>query len=144
LNLAERIEQLTDRDNMRACAAMRALEAESAASDAVAAYLPLFLTLMDDRRSYVRTRGLRLAAANARWDADGVIDARIEDFLRHIGDEKPITARQCIQCLPQLAKDKPQLRQRILDALGAANPDAYAPSMAPLVRRDIEEALRNI
>ena len=35
-------------------------------------------------------------AANARWDKDGKFDLLLDEFLSHVTDVKPITARQCV------------------------------------------------
>ncbi|WP_312441038.1 hypothetical protein [Lacrimispora sp.] len=40
---------------------------------------------------------ITLIAANAKWDRDNRIDEIIDELLRHVMDEKPVTARQCIK-----------------------------------------------
>ncbi len=64
-----------------------------------------------------RTRRLTLIAYNAKWDKDNKIDEIIDEYLKHIEDVKPITARQCIKLLPMIAKNKPELKEDIVWAL---------------------------
>ena len=78
--------------------------------------------MLDDPNSYIRTRGILLIAANAKWDIDYKIYEIIDSLLKHITDDKPITARQCIKSLPIIAKYKPDLTDDICNALKTANP----------------------
>jgi hypothetical protein len=59
-------------------------------------------------------------------------------------DDKPITARQCIKALPNIAKHKPELVDDIRTALNKANPERYADSMQSSVYNDIKVALKTI
>lgn len=139
------VELLFHKDNSRACGAMRALEAESEKSNAVYAHFDALVQLLSNQtNSYHRNRALVLIAANARWDGENRINAMIDDFLSHITDKNPITARQCLHVLPQLAHEKPALRAQILAALHRANPIGYAESMRPLIEQDIRDAIAAI
>ena len=62
-----------------------------------------------------------------------------KNFLTHITDEKPITARQCVKAHAQVGLAKPQYIPRILSALQEADLSKYKDSMRPLIERDIEE-----
>lgn len=73
-----------------------------------------FASLLDHPKSFVRNRVLYILAANARWDSQNRFDAIISDFLTHVTDEKPITARQCIKALVQVGSAKPQCIPEIL------------------------------
>lgn len=132
---------LTDTDHITAYNAMRALADISAESNAVYAHFDALCALLDHKSSYVRTRALTLLAANAQWDTDNRFDRIIDRYLAHITDEKPITARQCIQALPRIVRYQPHLYDRIVHALYAADPSRYADSMRPLVEQDIRAAL---
>ena len=59
-------------------------------------------------------------------------------------DAKPITARQCVAALPEIAKAKPELIPRIRAALEQADLSRYSDSMQPLVLKDIVSALQKI
>ena len=63
---------------------------------------------------------LYILAANAQWDEGNRFDLVIHDFLSHITDEKPITARQCIKALAQVGQAKPHYIPLILSALHSA------------------------
>ena len=85
-----------------------------------------------------------MISANAKWDIDFKIDEIIDEYLKHITDEKPITARQCIKSLPDIAQHKPDLIDSISIALRRANVEKYADSMKPLIYKDIQTALKKI
>ena len=85
-----------------------------------------------------------MIAYNAKWDKDYKIDEVIDDYLKHITDVKPITARQCIKLLPVIAENKLELKNDILSALQKADISFYDDSMQPLVYKDIQKALKEI
>lgn len=122
--------------------ALKELREKSRQSSAVYPYMDVFLGLLGEANSYLRTRGLVLAAANARWDEQKKLDAALGEYLAHIEDEKPITARQCVQALPEIAAAKPALIPQMRRALLNANTARYPESMASLLERDIAAALK--
>lgn len=141
MEVEERITVLCQGKDREAYKAMRELQAESLRSAEAVPYMDTFLAMLGSQNSYVRTRGLVLAAANARWDAENKLDGALEEYLAHIGDEKPITARQCVKALPAIAEAKPYLAPRIRQALLNANTTQYPDSMATLLEKDIAAAL---
>ena len=143
-DIAQWVEGLLSDDNQYAFQCLKHLEAESERSGAVYAYFDTFARLLESPNSYRRTRGLLLIAANARWDNHYKIDEIIDEYVSHISDIKPITARQCIKALPDIVKYKPELAEYIRTALRQASPARYKSSMQPLVRKDIADALRRI
>lgn len=134
--------QLQGKDNTAACGALGVLLRISEDSDAVYPYFHQIARLMSHPNSLMRNRALLLLAANARWDTDALFDSVIDEYLTHIVDAKPITARQCVKGLPEIAREKPQLANKIRLALLAADVSGYSESMRPLVERDIAEALQ--
>lgn len=126
------------------CRFMRMLQAESMRSNEVYRYFDRFVEMLSNENSYVRSRALILIAANARWDSENRLGSIFRQYLSHILDSKPITARQCVKCLPEIAACKPELRQCIREALQSADLSGYADSMRPLIARDISETLRSI
>ncbi|MDY3928397.1 MAG: SufBD protein [Clostridia bacterium] len=142
--LQELINSLFDKNNTVACGAMKTLAELSEKSDEVYAYMDTFAEMLESGNSYVRNRGLRLIAVNARWDNEFKIDEIIDDYLKHITDKKPITARQCIAYLPEIAKYKPDCREEILTALNRADISHYPDSMRSLVFKDIKNAIREV
>jgi hypothetical protein len=107
-NVTELIERLYSKDEKAAYEALQFLETESEKSNTVYKFFDRFVELIEDGNSYRRTRGLILIAANAKWDTEYKIDEIIDEYLKHILDEKPITSRQCIKVLPNIAKYKPE------------------------------------
>ncbi|MGF6376553.1 hypothetical protein M2140_001630 [Clostridiales Family XIII bacterium PM5-7] len=144
VDIEKRIDGLFHKDNQHAYQCLQELESYSAENNSVYRYFDIFADMMDHENSYVRNRGLLLISANAKWDEDNKIDEIIDRYLKHIQDVKPITARQCIKALGNIAKYKPELKQDILLALQRANTSIYAASMQPLVERDIRETLKRL
>lgn len=79
---------------------------ESRRTDEWYGYFEEFASLMNHPKSYVRNRALTILAANARWDEENKLDGILPEYLSHITDEKPITARQCIKALPEVGQAK--------------------------------------
>lgn len=143
-NISELMEKLHSKNNKIACGAMQELEKESDLTNEVYKYFDQFFDMLENSNSYVRNRGLVLIAANAKWDENNKIDEIIDIYLKHITDDKPITARQCIKGLTNIAKYKPDLKEVIKTALSSANVAHYPESMRPLVEKDISNALKCI
>lgn len=141
LSVAEQVRVLRSSNNREAYRALQSLQETSDADDAVYAHIDSFIEMMRDSNSYVRTRGLTLIACNAKWDEMGKIDEIIDEYLDHVTDDKPITARQCIKSLPKLAEAKPRLIPRIASLLRQADASQYTDSMRPLVQNDIRDTL---
>ncbi len=134
------VARLMAKNDKYACSIADRIIAESGETDAWYAYFDDFVPLLDHPKSLVRNRALHILAANARWDAENRFDAVLPSYLAHVTDEKPITARQCIQALPQIGKAKPQYIPLILRSLKNADLSGYRDSMRPLIQRDIAEA----
>lgn len=144
MNIAETFELLFDKNNNVAYKALQELQKESEKTNSVYVYMDKLGDMLDSDNSYIRTRGLVLLAYNARWDIDNKIDEIIDEYLKHITDVKPITARQCIKLLPMVAREKPELRTDICSTLQKADVSFYDDSMQPLVYKDIQKALKEI
>lgn len=144
MNIEELIKTLYNKKTKEAYEALKVLLKRSEQSDELYPYFEQFVAMSEDANSYIRTRGLLLIAANARWDEDNKIDECIDRLLKHILDEKPITSRQFIKVLPEIAAYKPDLAADIKEALRWADTEIYADSMQPLVYKDIQAALRKI
>ncbi len=143
-NISELIERLYSKDNKVAYQALQMLEIESKKSNNVYKFFHRFAEMIENSNSYIRTRGIVLISVNAKWDTENKIDEIIDDYLKHILDEKPITARQCIKALPSIAKYKSDLVECIKEALLKADVKIYAYSMQTLIYKDILSALKKI
>ena len=142
--IPELVDGLFDKDNTVAYKYFKELLVQSEKDDQVYPFFDIFADMLDHDNSYIRTRGLLLVSANAKWDADYKIDEVIDKYLTHIIDEKAITARQCIKALPEIAKYKTDLIDDICSALKRADSSRYPDSMQPLVQSDINQSLELI
>ena len=138
------IARLTGKDAKDAYAFARQVTEESRASDAWYPCFDRFAALLPHKNSLVRNRAISILAANARWDREGKFNALLDDFLSHVTDVKPITARQCVAALPEIAEAKTELIPRIRAALEQADLSRYSDSMQPLILKDIMAALEKI
>jgi hypothetical protein len=136
------IAKLTAKDDKYACAIADKIISESQDTDEWYEYFDTFASLLNHPKSLVRNRVLYILAANAQWDDENRFDAILEDYLAHITDEKPITARQCIKALVQVGMAKPQYISRILSCFHDADLSKYKDSMRPLIEKDMEETER--
>ena len=133
------IAKLTAKNDEYACAITDKIISESKDTDEWYEYFDEFASLLNHPKSLVRNRVLHILAANAQWDDENRFDAIISDYLAHVTDEKPITARQCIKALAQVGVAKPQYIPRILFCLHEADLSRYKDSMRPLIEKDIAE-----
>lgn len=133
------ISELTSKDDKYACASAERIISESKASDKWYEYFDDFAALLSHKKSLVRNRAFYILAENIRWDNEERFDRYIGEFLSHITDEKPISARQCIKSLAQIGKSKHKYIPLILEALRNADLSEYKDSMRPLIEKDIAE-----
>ena len=117
------IAKLTSKDDKFACAITDKIISESMDTDEWYKYFDEFASLLAYPKSLVRNRVLYILAVNARWDDENRFDSIISDFLAHITDEKPITARQCIKALVKVGMAKPQYIPRILSCFPSYHSD---------------------
>ena len=136
--------KLTSKDDKYACALADKIIAESQETDKWYKYLNDFASLLNHPKSLVRNRALYILAANVQWDEENRFDGIISDFLTHITDEKPITARQCIKALAQVGSVKPKYIPVILSRLRNADLTKYKESMRPLIEKDIADTEKKL
>ena len=137
--MKETIAKLTAKDDKYACAIADKIISESLDTDEWYEYFDSFASLLNHPKSLVRNRALNILAANAQWDDENRFDTILDDYLTHITDEKPITARQCIKALRQIGATKPQYIPRIIDCFRSADLSKYKDSMRPLIEQDMAE-----
>lgn len=137
--MQEIIAKLTVKDDKYTSAVAERIISESQDTDKWYEYFDDFASLLNHPKSLVRNRVLYILAANAQWDDENRFDAILDDYLTHVTDEKPITARQCIKALAQVGKSKPQYIQKIMDYLHSTDLTKYKDSMRPLIEKDIAE-----
>jgi len=144
MEISSYIACLTGKDAKAACALTEQIAAESRDSGHWAPYLADFAALLQHKNSLVRNRGIYILAANAKWAGQEEFGVLMDEFLRHITDEKPITARQCIQALPEIAAAQPGLVPRIRKMLEHADLTGYRDSMRLLLLKDIAAVLEQL
>ena len=140
--MLEIISKLTSKDDQYACSIADQIIFESRDTDKWYEYFDAFASLLNHPKSFVRNRALHILAANAKWDAGNRFDTILDDYLAHITDEKPITARQCIKALQQVGLAKPKYIPRIIDGFRSADLSRYKESMHPLIEQDMAETER--
>ena len=138
------IEQLIDKDNKKACDYCNKLCVESSKSDKYYSYFDDFIELLDSNNSYIRNRAFSLCCAQARWDADKKIDKALKKMFILFHDEKPITVRQSLKAIQEVIIFKPELNHTIKKELDTIDLGKYKDSMAPLIKKDIDEIKRMI
>lgn len=121
--------------------ALLRLERASGEGPEAAPYWQRFVSLLDRDNSYLRTRGIVLLARNARWVEEGTMEAVLDDYLAHITDPKPITARRCLKELRHILQAHPGLAARAVARVAAADFTQYADTMTPLLQKDALELL---
>lgn len=136
--------KLTVKDDKYACALTERIIAESMESDIWYPNFNDFASILDHPKSLVRNRAIGLIAANIQWDENDLFEAILPDYLSHITDEKPITARQCIKALAQIGQAKPKYIPLILSSLQNADLSKYKDSMRPLIEKDIETTVYSL
>ncbi len=135
-------EKLTAKDDKAACAFADEIIAQSRETDVWYEHFGEFAALLDNPKSLVRNRAINILAAIVRWDKENRFDGILDEFLSHITDEKPITARQCVKALACVGLEKPRYIPRILSDLQGADLSEYKDSMRPLIEKDIAETVR--
>ena len=131
------VTSLTAKNDKYACAFAEQIIAESRKSDKWYGYFDEFAALLYHPKSLVRNRALHIIAANVQWDEACRFDAILPEYLSHVTDEKPVTARQCIQALAEIGTAKPRYAPDILSCLQGADLSKYKDSMRPLIEKDI-------
>lgn len=136
------VTKLKDKDDKAACEYARKLGAESSVSDKYLSMIPEFAAMLDDKNSYVRTRGFGLICNQARWAKEGQIDAVFGQMIPLLNDPKPTVVRQCLGALHEVVSFRPEMETKIERAVAAIDTTKYKDSMSSLIKRDME-ALKN-
>lgn len=134
---------LENKNNAEAYQLLLELEGRSAVSNECYGYFEAFLTLLESKNSLVRTRGFRLACAQAQWDVEDKIEKNLDTLFSMLEDEKPTVVRQCLAALHQVVLYQPNLIEKIQEKLKAMDLSKYKDSMRPLIEKDVE-ALRKM
>ena len=138
------IKALQDNDDQKACALFKELGARSAESEEYYSYCDDFFGLLNAKSSYVRVRGFALCCAQARWDKSGKLQTALPAMLALLHGPKPIVVRQCLAALHEVVIYRPELSQAIRAELERIDVTKFKDSMAPLIKKDINEHMKLI
>ena len=141
--MEEILRKLTDRDDKTAYEFAKQLSVESTGSDRYLAMIPMFAELLQDKSSYVRTRAFILSCNQARWANDGQLVAVFDQMCLLLNEPKPTVVRQCLSALREVVLFRPELSDKIENALTEIDVSKYKDSMSSLILKDVEE-LRNL
>ena len=130
---------VTDPDDRTAYENTRKMADESALSDQYYQHLAEFAALLDNKKSYVRTRAMILCCAQARWDTEGQLVRYLPKMLRLLHDEKPTVVRQSLNALRKVVVFRPELREAVENELDKMEFSTVKESMIPLIRKDAAE-----
>ena len=136
------IECLRNKDDKAAYEYAKQIGMESAKSNKYLGMIPEFADMLNDKSSYVRTRGFCLICNQARWADGGQIEAVFDKMKALLCDEKPTVVRQCLGALHEVALYRPEMTDKISFAVSEISPNRYKDSMAPLIEKDIKELLK--
>lgn len=103
-----------------------------------------FRSMLKSDNAYQRSIGLMLIAENARWDSENRMAGTIDEYLELLKDEKPITVRQCIQSLGEIAKYKLDQNGKIAARLISLDMTEIRETMRKSVLLDILNVLAHI
>lgn len=107
-------------------------------------YWDTFVEKLQSSDSYQRNIGLKLIAENVRWDEKGKYNEINDLYLSLCEDEKPITARQCIQGLNKIVLFNKQCHASITTKLLSLDLSQRKESMRNLLLLDILTVLVSI
>ena len=136
------ITRLRDKDDKTAYEFAKQIGIESAQSDKYLVMIPEFVKMLNDKSSYVRTRGFCLICNQARWAEDGQIEAVFSEMSNLLYDDKPTVVRQCLAALHEVVLYRPEMTDKIKFAVSKMNLSRYKDSMAPLIEKDKKELLK--
>lgn len=136
------IARLRDKDDKTAYEFAKQIGIESAQSDKYLVMIPEFVKMLNDKSSYVRTRGFCLICNQARWADDGQIEVVFNEMSALLYDDKPTVVRQCLVALHEVVLYRPEMTDMIQIAVSKINISRYKDSMVPLIEKDMKELLK--
>ena len=116
-------------------------QALSARDAKVYAFWPVYASMLTDDKSYQRSLGVMLIAANIPWDRENRFRDACRDYLRCCDDERFITSRQAIQSLQKISAVKDAYHDEIIVALTGIKLEGRKDSQKGLLLLDIAEVL---
>lgn len=131
------IKELTNKDDKKAYARTKEIVAESELSPKYYSSIELFASLLNDKKSYIRTRAFILCCSQARWDDKGKLKQMLPALMALFHDAKPTVVRQCLNAAKEIVVFRPELSETINAELNRIDLAGYNDSMVELIRADI-------
>ena len=136
-DIPQLVEWLTEENDKLRYHSLLLLEHRSEKYDDVYPFWDIFCEKLRNTNSYQRSIGVMLIAANVKWDRKNKIDITINDYLKILDDEKPITVRQCIQSLSKIVIYRTNLHNKIANELIYIDIMYHKSTMRKLILLDI-------
>ena len=140
-DLVTLVDWLSEKDDKLRYSSLLVLQSRSKDTADLYKYWDVFVSKLGSDNSYQRSIGLMMIAANVRWDKNALFEAVFDDYCALLGDEKPITVRQCIQSFEDIVPHKPLLNSKIADILMNINILNAKETMRKLFLTDIIKIL---
>lgn len=140
-DISQLIEWLSLKDDNIRYQAFLILKQRSILFNDVYPYWDILQSKLGSDNSYQRSIGLMLIAENVKWDTENRMEDVIGEYLQLLKDEKPITIRQCIQSLGEIAGLKPELHDKIASRLMSVNLMEIKETMRKSILLDILNVL---
>ncbi|HHW31972.1 MAG TPA: hypothetical protein GXX20_09925 [Clostridiaceae bacterium] len=137
VDISQLVEWLNEKDDKLRYNSLLLLEHLSEEYDDVYPFWDIFCEKLRSTNSYQRSIGVRLIAANVKWDRENKIDIIIDDYLRILNDEKPIMVRQCIKSLGKIVTYRTNLHNKVANGLIFIDIMSIKPTMRKLILTDI-------
>lgn len=141
MNVSDLIKELTDNDDKKAYARVKEITAASAYSPAYYESLDLFASLLQHKKSYIRTHAFVLCCSQARWDEAGKLKQLLPALLELLHDPKPTVVRQCLNAVKEMIAFQPGLCETIRYEVEQIDLGQYQETMRPLIQKDIHQIL---
>ena len=131
------IEELTDKDDKKAYARAKEIAAVSEFSPEYYSKIEVFASLLNDKKSYIRTRAFILCCSQSRWDKEGKLKELMPALMALFHDSKPTVVRQCLNAAKEIVAFRPELCESIRKELDSLNLSEYKESVSGLIQADI-------
>lgn len=131
----ELFEILTGKANSDVYQAFQNLEKQVIESNNMYMYMDDLVQLLEEK-TYTRFRAFKLICELSRYDVDGKINQNIDILLSVFDDHRGTVVRQSIKVVPMLIKNKPELKDFIVNKLNHLDLTKYKDTLQPLIEKD--------
>lgn len=138
------LDVIQNKDDDKAYEETKKIIRESNKSNKYYRYLFEIADLLNNSKSYIRTRAFMICCAQARWDVDDKLEEFLPSMLKLLHDDKPTVVRQCLSALKNLVEYKPNTKGRIKKELSKMDIKKYKENMSSLIQKDIDSLLELI